>query len=304
MDQLEVIVASDGSTDRTAAIVREFDSPNVRLLEFPESRGRAAVHNDAVKTAGGDILVFTDAATRFDPDFLLEIAADFGDERVGCVSGDVIYGNRRANRLTQQRGLYWRFECWLRRSETVAGIFACASGPAMAVRKKLFVPLADSTYDVDFITPLDVVEAGYLALQEPRAVAFDEMFETPAKEMKAQVRMVSRNIRGYAHRRCMFGRGPFWAAWGLFSHKVLRWLTPFAMAVLFVVSTVLALQAHAVVPWILQFLFYLAALMGWLLTRAGKTPSFFAAPYAFCVANVGFLMGVWKYLRNERIVVY
>jgi len=304
-EQLEILVASDGSTDRTVEIVRSVKDERVRLLDFPESRGRAAVHNDAAERARGEILVFTDAATRFERSFLQYLIRNFADARVGCVSGIINFGNREVSAVRRQRGLYWRYEYWLRRLEDQCGILVCASGPCMAVRRGLFQPLKDLSYDVDFMTPLDVAEAGFLVLQEDEAVAYDEMFATPRQELRAQVRMVSRNFGGYLDRHCLLdARRNAWLAWSLVSHKVLRWSTPFLLLLAFVSTGILAAQGHASALWLAQVVFYGTALIGWLRTRSGRQTRVFALPFAFCLANVGFFLGMIKAFRNQRIVTY
>lgn len=304
-ERIEIIIASDGSADRTADLVREFPDERVKLLEFSESRGRAAVHNDAVAASSGQILVFTDAATRFDRAFLAKLVANFADPRVGCVSGEIVFENRGVSSITRPRGLYWRYEYWLRNCESQCGISACASGPGMAVRRDLFRPFADGSYDVDFMTPLDVIEQGYLVLQEPAAIAMDQMFSAPPQEFRAQVRMVSRNLRGYLDRSCLLflpGRPQF--AWGLVSHKVLRWLTPFLLILLFITNTWLAWRGGWVPLWTAQLTFYAAAAAGWLRIKIRQSASPFSVPFAFCLANAGFLFGVVRSLRGQRITVY
>jgi hypothetical protein len=175
----------------------------------------------------------------------------------------------------------------------------------MAVRRELFQPLKDLSYDVDFITPLDVVQAGFLVLQEEQAIAYDEMFATPRQELRAQIRMVSRNFGGYLDRRCLLSScSTAWLAWSLISHKVLRWSTPFLLLLAFVTTAILAAQDHAPAVWLAQVVFYGAALVGWLRTRSGRQTRVFALPFAFCLANVGFFLGMVKALRNQRIVNY
>ena len=304
-EQLEILVASDGSIDGTAEIVRSIRDQRIRLLDFAQSRGRAAVHNDAAETASGDFLLFTDAATRFEPSFLKTLIRNFADARVGCVSGIIHFGNRDVSPVCRQRGAYWRYEYWLRRLESQSGILVCASGPCMAVRRELFQPLEDLSYDVDFMTPLDVVEAGFLVRQEEQAIAYDEMFATPREELRAQIRMVSRNLSGYLDRRCLLdARRNAWFAWSLVSHKVLRWATPFLLLLLFVVAGILAAQGHARALWLAQTAFYGFAVIGWLRNRSGQPTRIFALPFAFCLANLGFFLGMVNAFRNERIVTY
>jgi biofilm PGA synthesis N-glycosyltransferase PgaC len=304
-DHLEIIVGSDGSTDRTSAIVRAFTDERIRLFEFAESRGRAAVHNETVARAGGDIVVFTDAATRFDARFLQQIMQNFADPRVGCVSGSITFGNHAASEISESRGLYWRYEYWLRDLESRSGVFGCASGPCMAVRRQFFKPLEKPSYDVDFMTPLDVITAGFLVLQDERAVAYDEMFSTPRQELRAQIRMVSRNLAGYLDRYCLLGQPRnLLCAWGLISHKVLRWATPFFLLIVFLATGILAVRGRMTVLWAAQILFYGSAVAGWIWNRFGQSARIFSFPFSFCVANIGFLLGTIKSFRGKRIVVY
>ena len=304
-EHIEIVIASDGSTDRTAQWVREFADERVKLLAFAEARGRAAVHNDAVAASSGEILVFTDAATRFDRAFLAELVANFADPRVGCVSGEIRFANREASSVTRPRSAYWRYEYWMRNCESACGVSVCASGPCMAVRRGLFRPFARASYDVDFMTPLDVIAQGGLVLQEPAARATDQMFSAPGQEFRAQVRMVSRNLRGYLDRSCLVflpGRPQF--AWALISHKILRWSTPFFLMVLFLSNAWLVGRGGWLALWMAQWAFYAAAAAGGLGLKIRRSASPFSVPYAFCLANAGFLFGVVRSLRGQRITVY
>ena len=304
-DLFEIFIASDGSIDRTVEIAKEFSDERVHVLEFPKQRGRALVHNDVVRLAKGDIIVFTDAATRFETSFLSEIVSNYADPRVGCANGVVDFQNRDASTVTRQRGLYWRYELWLRQAETDCGIFLCASGQCMSVRRDLFRLLQNATYDVDFMTPLDVVEAGSLVVQDSTAKATDLMFSSSRQELKAQARMVSRNLGGYSDRRFLVGPSrlvPY--AWSLLSHKVLRWLTPFILLTALLSNILLSIRGHAVLLLFLQLAFYAAAAIGWWRIELKRPASVFSGPFAFCLANLGFFLGVMKCLGNERITTY
>ena len=177
----------------------------------------------------------------------------------------------------------------------------------MAVRRELFRPLAHGSYDVDFMTPLDVIQSNSLIVQDPEVLASDEMFSVPAQEMRAQVRMVSRNLRGYLDRACLLGSlHHAGSAWSLISHKVLRWITPLFLLLMLISNTLLtATSGQLIVPWLLQMMFYMAALGGWVFSKSNHRPaSILSAPFAFCLANVGFLRGLLRCLRQERITVY
>jgi glycosyltransferase involved in cell wall biosynthesis len=304
-DLFEILIASDGSIDRTVEIAREFSDERVHVLEFPKQRGRALVHNDVVPLAKGDIIVFTDAATRFETSFLSEIVSNYADPRVGCVNGMVDFQNRDASSVTRQRGLYWRYELGLRQAESDYGILLCASGQCMSVRRNLFRLLQEATYDVDFMTPLDVIDAGALVVQDSTARATDLMFSSSRQELKAQARMVSRNLGGYLDRRFLVGPSRFVRyAWSLLSHKVLRWLTPFILLTALLSNILLSIRGHVVSLLLLQLGFYAAAAIGWWRIELKRPASVFSGPFAFCLANVGFFLGVMKCIGNERITTY
>ena len=269
-DRIEVIVASDGSTDRTLAIARQFDDPRVRVLEFTENRGRALVHNDVVEAARGEILVFTDADTELDAGFLRNCASRFADPGVGCVVGTLNY-RARGSTIASYQGLYWRYELGIRALEGQLGILATGTGACMALRKPLFRRLAGRE-DVDFTSPLDVVLQGFRVVHASDALAYDSPPASASSELRARIRMTSRNFIGTLHKWGLVNwfKHPA-VSFGLLSHKVLRWLIPYFMLA--------ALIANAWVVWKgtlyqialgAQLMFYLAALLGWLAELSGR----------------------------------
>jgi cellulose synthase/poly-beta-1,6-N-acetylglucosamine synthase-like glycosyltransferase len=304
-ERLEILVASDGSTDGTEGIVQAIarrDS-RVRLVRSAGRAGKSGVQNIAVEQAGGEILLFTDAETRTRADLLRQIAGDFADPRVGMVAPTVYFG-KAGGAIATGQGLYWRFELFLRQMESDLGILVTASGSALAMRRGLFRPIPPQ-YGDDCVLPLEVRLQGYAVLQDPRAIVFDEMPNTLAGELRARVRMTARNWTGILSRPALlnFLRHPG-TCWGLASHKFLRWMTPFFLAAMFVANCVLALQGRLVVFFILQNGFYLAALAGWQRSPQRPCPRLLGYPFAFCLANLGFLLGLVRCLRGQRVVVY
>lgn len=301
---LEIIVASDGSDDETPQRARVVGGERIRVLHWPARRGRATVHNDAVAAARGEIVVFTDAATRFEPGFLRNLVAPFADPAVGCVTAELGWRSPQSNRVQEGRRAYWRYEFALRRWESDCAVLCVASGPCMAVRKQLYRALASPAYDVDFITPLDVLQAGFRVVHEPAARAEEALFAGDAGEFRAEVRMVTRNLSGYLHRRFMIASGVSPAIpWALFSHKVLRWLSPFFMLSLVLSSACLAAPL-ARLALVLQAAFYLTAVGGWLTRAAGRRNLALRMAYGFCLANASFFVGVLRALRGRPLVVY
>lgn len=304
-DKIEILVASDGSTDQTGSIVEELAGrdPRIHLLRSPGRAGKSGVQNLAVQYARGEILFFTDANARVKPDVLQLFVASLADSRAGLVSAEVFFGTSE-DAVSRGQGFYWQFEFFLRRLESDLGILSTASGPAFAVRSELFRPLP-ACYGDDCITPLDVRLQRYRVLHDPRAIVVDTLPHSIQGELRARIRMTARNWSGTLARPAILNpmRFPL-TALGLVSHKLLRWLTPLFLGVIFLSSTLLALEGRDVALWWLQLTFYLSAFVGWELTRKQRPAGWFGYSFSFCLANVGFLLGLLKALRNQKIEAY
>src|SRR5262249_46153992 len=186
-DQLEILIASDNSTDKTEEIVEEFakQDPRVRLLADRRRLGKSGVQNLAVEHASGDILCFTDAATRTGPGALRMIVENFADPAVGLATGNVYFG-QPDTAVAEGQGAYWNFELLLRRLESDLGILATSSGQFMAMRRSLFRPLT-VTYGDDCVLPLDVRLQGYRVVQDARVVVYDTMPSSIKGEFRARI---------------------------------------------------------------------------------------------------------------------
>lgn len=304
-ERLEIILASDGSTDGTEQMVQEFSSRDrrIRLVRTQGRAGKSGAQNLAAEHATGELLLFTDAETSTQPNLLNQIAEDFADPRVGLVAPIVHFG-KLGTAVSDGQGAYWRFELLLRQLESDIGILATVSGSAFAIRKHLFRPIPPQ-YGDDCIVPLDVRLQGYRVIQDARAIVFDTMPHTVEGEMRARVRMTARNWTGILSRPGVLNPLRFpGTAWGLVSHKFLRWLTPLFLIVLFAASGLLAAQGRYMPLFALHSCFYLAAFIGWRRSHGRECERIFAYPFAFCLANVGFLLGTLRCLRGATIVTY
>jgi cellulose synthase/poly-beta-1,6-N-acetylglucosamine synthase-like glycosyltransferase len=225
------------------------------------------------------------------------------DPAVGLVTATVFFGHPE-DAVEKGQGFYWRYELFLRAAESDLGILATGSGQALLVRRELFRPLP-TCYGDDCIMPLDVRLQGYRVVQDRGAIVFDTMPHSIEGELRTRIRMTARNWSGTLSRPALLNplRFPLTAC-GLVSHKLLRWLTPFFLMVLFLSNGLLALDRSAVILWWLQLTFYLSAFAGWELTRKRRSASVFGYSFSFCLANVGFLLGMIKAFRNQKIVAY
>jgi cellulose synthase/poly-beta-1,6-N-acetylglucosamine synthase-like glycosyltransferase len=301
-EAIEIIVASDGSTDGTNAVVARFASRGLKLLPIKENRGKSAAQNAAVARAKGDILLFTDANAMLRPDALLKLVRNFADEKVGCVVGKVTYGNNAQTSVSQGEGFYWRYELLLRRLESRLGNLAMGSGPIMALRRELFQPL-DPDVGEDFVLPIQVAMKGFRVVYEPQAISEEILFQnTPATMFSSKVRIITKDLRGLWLCRGILNplRYPLYS-WGLISHKLLRWLVPYFLIVLS--ATNLLLLHHPFYRFTLaaQLACYALGGLGYLWQRSGcKPPRMLGIPFSFCLVNAAAAVGVARFLMGRK----
>lgn len=302
---LEILIISDHSSDDTEAIVQQHAAcdTRIRLIQAVNGRGKSNAQNEAAKEATGEFLLFTDAATRIKPDALPLLLENFADPVVGLVTVDVALGNPE-DAVSEGQGAYWRFELFLRKLESELRILATASGQLLLLRATHFHPLP-LMYGDDCVMPLDILLQGYSVVQDDRTVVFDTMPHTIHAELRARIRMTARNWGGTWSRPALLNpfRLPL-ICWSLVSHKLLRWLTPLFMAVLLFANLVAAAQGRLLTMFIAQAAFYCSAIVGWQRARKGKSAWVFNYAFAFCLANLGFVLGLFKLVRREKIIAY
>lgn len=303
---LEILVASDGSTDNTAELVEGIGHPCVRVYRAPRRMGKTATQNMAIREARGEIVIFTDADTEFDSCFVEKIVAPFKHDIVGAADGHLIFRQEDVNQLAESQGRYWDYELRLRQAESELGILAVASGACLALRRSLFREMEPSIGE-DCIVPLDVVSQGYRVVHVTEAIAYDRMERTPDREFSARVRMTLRNWQGTWSRPDLLSpiRHPGIAC-ALWSHKILRWLTPFFVVAIVFTANLWATQGAAV-GWGAATLvdsLILAALVGWWGNYAGLRLPLASSAFSFMLANAGFMVGVLRAIFGHSIREY
>jgi cellulose synthase/poly-beta-1,6-N-acetylglucosamine synthase-like glycosyltransferase len=298
--QLEIVVASDGSTDATGRVIRSFVESKpvpVRLLEFPINRGKVATLNDAIPSLAGEIVVFSDASSMLAPDSLRHLVQYFADPRVGGVSGVYRVLNKHRARMGVQEDFYWRYETFLKIQEAKLGGFTGAHGSLYCIRRELYPFPGSGTINDDFIIPMRIVERGYRIGYEPKAVAYEE-----ADEMEGyarRVRITAGNIDQLREiKRLLWPPRPV-SLFCLLSHKAGRLLIPLAMILLAVLNLLLWRDPFYRWLWWGQVLFYgLAALGGVVKLK----PAFLRLPYYFCMINSALFAWVYHALRMGRMI--
>ncbi len=301
---LEIIVASDASDDDTDAIVQSFASQGVRLSRTPARGGKEAAQALAIQKAAGDILVFTDSATRLDPDALRRIADAFTDPSVGAVSSEDRMEGPADGSAESSESAYVRYEMWLRRLESDRAGLVGLSGSLFAVRREI----ADgwpTTVPSDITAALLTARAGLRAIADPELFGHYPDLRNTHNEYERKLRTVVRGMAAVAAQRALLN--PF--RFGLFSlqlwgHKVMRWLTPVFMLLLLILSAVLASVSKVYLAFLLlQCAVYLLATVTWLIPALRRSSVCRLTLYLVQV-HLALLHAVWRYLRGERIVMW
>ena len=219
-ERLRIVVASDGSTDGTNEIVREIAarSENVELLEC-ERAGKATAQNTAVAQAGSEVVAFSDANSRWEPDALRTLVRSFADPEVGYVCGQLRLESADG---ASQEGLYWRYELWQRESESAIGSITAGNGAIYAVRRSDYLGWNDTRIGHDFGLPFRLVQRGRRAVYEPDAVAWEKPASDVEAEYGRKVRMMTRSWRPLLDGSLARTGDPLFLA-ELVSHRVLRY---------------------------------------------------------------------------------
>jgi len=304
-DQLEVIVASDGSTDRTDEIVRTQFADRVRLLHVPGRVGKTVTQNHAVEAATGEILAFSDSTTVYRPDALRRLVAHFADPAVGSVTGSVIYGVENAASVDQGRAMYWNYESFLRRQESRFHSVLGNAGCCYSLRRRLYTPLAADMIS-DVAQAVKVVQQGYRAVVSDDAVVFEPPeSRTIASELRRRARVINRGLRSKWAMRDFFHplRHP-WFVLQVLSHRVLRWSVP--VFLLIALAANLFLLDRPMFRWLFaaQVGLYVLAGVAYLLEERNVRIPGLTIPLYFCVVNVAPLLAFRALLRGERAVTW
>ena len=299
-EKLEILVASDGSTDQTDEIVKEFALSGVKLFRQEGRMGKTYTQNEAVKVASGEIILFSDATTVYEPNVLREMLPNLADESVGCVAGKLIYVDDSKSNVGKGAKSYWNYETFLKQSESRACSLIGASGCLYAVRKSAYVPMYPEACS-DFLICTAVYRQGLRSVYEPNAVCTEETNRQTDKELKMRTRVISQTFTDLWRNRDMLNplKSGFYAV-QLISHKVLRYSVPVFLFLLFVSTAVLALDsAIFFVILLLQVAFYAAAFFGWFLETSGRKSGILAIPLYFVLANLASVTGFYKFLKGE-----
>jgi len=296
---MQLVVVSDGSTDRTDAILREYSlNPRVSVVLNQLSRGKACGLNDALELAQGDIVVFTDARQEIESDAPRLLLENFADSHVGCVSGELMLGNPEVGETGEGIGVYWRVEKQIRELEAVSGSVVGATGALYAIRRNLFVPLPPEMILDDVYLPMQVVRQGSRVVFDARARVWDSADLGTEQEFARKVRTLSGNYQ-------LLQLAPWLLSsanpirFEFVSHKLLRMVVPFALAVLLVASLTLREPVYRL-ALALQVIFYGLSFLAIAKLKKGPVARIADVAFTFVVLNTAAVVAFANFVSGRK----
>lgn len=237
-DKLEIVIASDGSTDRTASIVGSYANRGVKLFEFEVNRGKAPVLNEVIPQLKGEVVLFSDANTSNERASAKRLAAWFQDSKVGAVCGRLNLKDPETGKNVD--GLYWKYETFLKKCESSLGALLGSNGGIYALRKELYQPIPANTIVDDFVIPLLARKKfGCKIVYDSEAVAVEETPKDIRQEFRRRARIGAGGFQSIGILKGLLNPVHGWVSYAFWTHKILRWFCPFFMLAAIVTNLML-----------------------------------------------------------------
>ncbi len=304
---LEIIVITDGSSDQTPALVKQYD--RVKLLHQPERKGKVAAMNRAIDYVSAPIVIFCDANTDLNPGCIHAIVRHYNDPKVGAVAGEKVVSDHNGTAAGKGEGIYWKYESFLKRMDSEFYSTVGAAGELFSIRTPLFEKAPEDTIIEDFVQSLKVCIKGYVVRYEPGAFAAEGPSASIREEMKRKVRITAGAFQAMAMLKELFNffRFPI-LSFQFISHRILRWtLCPLCLVTLFISNSILARTTNGEfyqLFLIAQLVFYGMALTGWVLARKNIRLKFIFIPFYFAFMNAAVFVGFARFLKRRQSVLW
>jgi cellulose synthase/poly-beta-1,6-N-acetylglucosamine synthase-like glycosyltransferase len=298
--RLRIIVISDGSTDNTAAIAREYQTQGIHLIERAERRGKIANLNDVIGSLSEEIIVLSDANVLYDTQALLRLLELFQDESIGCVSGRVILRNTAEPLASSEQNYYsleWRLQEWASSLYAMVG----ADGAMYALRRELFSTCAPDTLIDDYVIPMSVANRGRRVVFQPRAIGWEDGPAGLGEEYRRKVRIAAGAAQALL-RGTAYPKVPSLRLWFIFaSHKLLRWLSPVSGVCVLVLA--LATWQHPLSRVVLIG-FTALSVLALIRLSTGLRHVVLDSPFYFLFGQIAMAVGLWKGLLKRQSVLW
>jgi cellulose synthase/poly-beta-1,6-N-acetylglucosamine synthase-like glycosyltransferase len=297
-DRLQIVIASDGSTDGTTSILRANTSFLLPVI-LDQSCGKASALNEAVRHAAGDILVFMDVRQSVQSDALAQLVSCFADPAVGAVSGELLLESDATSAAADALGIYWKIEKLVRKLESASGSVVGVTGAIYAMRRECYARLPPGTILDDVLVPMNVARMGRRVVFQPAAIARDRLFSEKGKEFSRKVRTLTGNYQ-------LLRLAPWLISpsnpllFRFISHKLLRLLVPLLLVLMFATSMIASGSFYRTIFW-LQAAFYALALFGALRPTARKFKPI-AIANTFVMLNAAAAMAFYNFIAGRNQV--
>ncbi|HEY1061663.1 MAG TPA: glycosyltransferase family 2 protein [Daejeonella sp.] len=306
--KLEVIFITDGSTDRTPDILKEY--PQIKLLHQTERKGKVAAMHRALAYVTTEVIIFTDANTELNKDALCKISRHYADESVGAVAGEKrIKVKELADAGTAGEGFYWRYESILKNWDSELYSTIGAAGELFSVRSDLYQTVENDTILDDFMISMLIAIKGYRIIYEPEAFAIETASENITEELKRKIRIAAGGIQSILRLKELLNIFRFGTlSFQYISHRVLRWtISPFLLVLVLILNILIPIYNDNPIYSLLllgQVIFYLLALFGLIFEQKYIRIKLFFIPYYFCVMNYAVMAGIKRYWGRQQSALW
>ncbi|TZF84764.1 glycosyltransferase family 2 protein [Pedobacter sp. BS3] len=303
-DKLQLLFITDGSTDKTPEIIAQY--PQITLMHSPERKGKIAAVHRAVEQVTTEVVVFTDANTFLNTDALIHICRHYQDKQVGAVAGEKrIFSGEEADASSAGEGFYWKYESKLKQWDSELYSVVGAAGELFSVRTELYQPVSAAAIIDDFMISMLIAQKGYRIVYEPDAYAIETASENIPEELKRKIRIAAGGMQSIIWLKSLLNIFKYgMLSFQYISHRVLRWtITPFLLILAFLLNLFIVLSFPEPVYNILfagQVLFYLLAVLGYLLESRHLRIKILFIPYYFCMMNYAVLAGIFRYFNKQQ----
>ncbi|OGU75157.1 MAG: hypothetical protein A2V93_02425 [Ignavibacteria bacterium RBG_16_34_14] len=303
-EKVEILVGSDNSTDKTNDILEKLSQEfeNIKVFNFNKRRGKPHVINDLAEAAKGEILIFCDANTLYDKEAIKNLVKNYNDARIGGVSGKLnLIDFEKAKKSGSQEKIYWDAETWLKKQEGKLGVLIGANGGIYSIRKEYFekIPTIHPVMD-DFYISLKVIEKRKAFLYINDAIA--EEYTAPIRaEFNRKIRNNSIMMSTIKVIKRLLNPSFGLIAYGLWSHKIIRWFTPILLLLIFVTNYALINEgAFYRYFFLIQLLFYVSSIVGYIFIKLNVNVVPLLMSFYFVMTNAAMFIGLVKFLFKKQ----
>lgn len=307
-EKLQIIIASDNSDDGTVEEARKVGGQNITILDRKNRVGKANVLNEIIPNAASEIVALTDANTIWHPDALRYLVEALDDQRIGIAAGYLILDAHSDGFSSAREAEYWNFECSLRQAESRLGGALGANGAIYALRKSQFVPFPPKTAVDDFYEAMILAGKGLRTAFIRDALGFEKTAPSSSGELRRKIRIGAGNFQNLYRLAHLLLPNKGFLALSFFSHKVLRWLGPFFLILIWIACGHLAwYSSQEIWTWLfwLQCTWHILAVLGIILEKTGihRIPIIFIPSY-FDLMNIALLLGCFKAITQKQGAVW